>query len=582
MARHWGRRKGIRSGVRRLQLLLGLAVVYQFAQPVEPIVRIGIGRGLETLTITSAEPFDVEGVKVRSVTFRAVITVAPDQTVLSRDDLERRMTIDVGDDGLLVRSMGEVIAVDPGDAPLRFNGRSWRGALEVRGRDDGLFTLVNELPLEAYLLGVVPNELGPEAFPELEALKAQAIAARTYIIRNMGQFESEGFDICATDQCQVYFGLDTEHEMATQAVDETRGMIATWQGMPINALYSSTCGGRTEDARNVFGEDVPYLVSTECLYEHPEPTVFETPTVYENWEEGLLGIADVGNFGDAGRFLGLEDIGEPAGTDLESVASFIKEAFFPEIPTSSPERFLEQEGILEPGAIESEDAIILRLLMQKGAFEWRDARLISWDGQAFRARVGQGIRELRLDPDAPVFVRLGDARVPVASATWFGGEFMQLRIVDDVVEAIVYEPLGGTVSADRYSSLAHWEVHLTSTELDERLSSFDIGHLEDIEILERGASGRVVKAELRGTEGNATLGGPRLRTALGLRDSLVYVDRQRNARRQLIGITLYGGGWGHGVGMCQVGAFGMAMDGASAEEILTKYYKGIEIETLYQ
>jgi stage II sporulation protein D len=158
---------------------------------------------------------------------------------------------------------------------------------------------------------------------------------------------------------------------------------------------------------------------------------------------------------------------------------------------------------------------------------------------------------------------------------------MNLRIVNDVVEAIVYEPLPGVAAADRYSPVAHWDVRLAASDLDQRVASLGIGRLEDLVVLERGPSGRVVTAELRGSGGTTTVTGPRLRTLMGLRDSMVYVEESRNARRELIGLTFYGGGWGHGVGMCQVGAFGMAMDGASARDILLTYYTGIDIEKLY-
>ena len=101
------------------------------------------------------------------------------------------------------------------------------------------------------------------------------MAARTYIMRNRGQYKDEGYDICATDMCQVYLGAGTEDPLATQAVAETRGVIATYGGQPINALYSSTCGGRTESSENIFGEKLPYLVSTVCQYKHPEPLPLE-------------------------------------------------------------------------------------------------------------------------------------------------------------------------------------------------------------------------------------------------------------------------------------------------------------------
>jgi stage II sporulation protein D len=544
-------------------------------------VRIGIGQNLTSATVSSTQPFYVDGTEVRSATFSTLVAVGDVDGVVSRADLETRMSIDIGNDQLILRAMDARVRIVPGAAPLAFGGRTWRGEMEVLGNGGRTLTVVNELRVEDYLRGVVPNELGPEAFPEIEALKAQSIAARTYIIRNLGQYAAQGFDICATDQCQVYFGMDTEHEMTDRAIGETRGQIATWQGEPINALYSSTCGGRTEDAANVFGEHLPYLVSTDCLYEHPEPAVFRTSRTYETWERGLLAIAGAGGFEDAGRFMGLEEPGRPADGDLESVAAWVKERFFPEIPARSPLRFLEQRGILEPGGDNSEEDVILRLLLRNGAFEWQDSRLVSWDGEVLRARVGAGIRDLRLEGDTPMFLRSGETYTPVAEAAWLGGERMQLRIVDDAVEALVYEPLPGFAAADRYSPLAHWETRLERRELNDAVRSLDIGELEDIVVLERGASGRVVRVEMRGTGGTAILTGPRLRTLLGLRDSLVYFEEARNARRELVALTFFGGGWGHGVGMCQVGAFGMAMEGATAGEILGTYYTGIEIEQVY-
>jgi len=138
------------------------------------------------------------------------------------------------------------VRIDPPAAPLEIESRAYRGALEIFGNTRRALTVVNELPLEEYLRGVVPNELNPAAFGQLEALKAQAVAARTYIQRNLGQYQREGYDVCATDACQVYFGVLTEDALASQAVLETRGVVATYDGKPIRALYSSASGGVSE------------------------------------------------------------------------------------------------------------------------------------------------------------------------------------------------------------------------------------------------------------------------------------------------------------------------------------------------
>src|SRR5262249_46272508 len=153
------------------------------------------------------------------------------------------------------------------------DGGLYRGVLEVRGADAGL-TVVNVVNLEDYLRGVVPNELSPASFPRLEALKAQAVAARTYALRNRGQYASRGYDICATPSCQVYKGKSSEHPLTDQAVEETKGLAAAWHGSLINALYTSTCGGQTEDGDNIFeGEAVPYLRGVSCV---PERTAWGT------------------------------------------------------------------------------------------------------------------------------------------------------------------------------------------------------------------------------------------------------------------------------------------------------------------
>jgi stage II sporulation protein D len=151
---------------------------------------------------------------------------------------------------------------------LEVDGSTYRGLIEVRAASDGTVTVVNVVNLEDYLRGVVPNELSPQAFPQIEALKAQAVAARTYALRNRGQFQSRGYDICATPTCQVYRGKGTENPLSDRAVEETRGIVATYRSGMINALYTSTCGGFTENGSNIFeGEDTPYLHGVACVPE---------------------------------------------------------------------------------------------------------------------------------------------------------------------------------------------------------------------------------------------------------------------------------------------------------------------------
>ena len=138
-------------------------------------------------------------------------------------------------------------------------GQPYRGRAEVVRNSAGLAG-VNELPMEEYLYGVVPRELPPVPFGELEALKAQAVAARTYALSGLGKRAAEGFDLLPTTSDQVYGGLAAEHPLASQAVDETRGVVAVHEGKLIQALYSSTSGGYTANNEDVFNSaPVAYL-----------------------------------------------------------------------------------------------------------------------------------------------------------------------------------------------------------------------------------------------------------------------------------------------------------------------------------
>ena len=142
----------------------------------------------------------------------------------------------------LLRSSAPVVFAsdDEPNGPVRFNDKPYRGRIEVFTNQRGALTVVNVISLEDYVKGVVPNELSPGGYPAIEALKAQAIAARTYAMRNRGQFASEGYDLLPTTRSQVYRGLTSEHSLSSRAVDETRGLVSTYNREPINALYTST------------------------------------------------------------------------------------------------------------------------------------------------------------------------------------------------------------------------------------------------------------------------------------------------------------------------------------------------------
>ncbi len=146
----------------------------------------------------------------------------------------------------------------PTSGNLYLNGQAYPGGIKISKGGDVF--VVNHISIEEYLKGVLPYEMGSLPMDQIEALKAQAVAARSYAMANR-KSKSE-YDILPTIYDQVYRGIEKKDEIINESVELTRGVVALYQGKIINAKYSSTCGGITEDNENVWpGERIPYLRS---------------------------------------------------------------------------------------------------------------------------------------------------------------------------------------------------------------------------------------------------------------------------------------------------------------------------------
>jgi peptidoglycan hydrolase-like amidase len=379
----------------------------------EPVIRIGLSQNAGTVTIRSTEAFTIQQQTTRSAKFTTALAL--DDSALSRvfgkDELRYRMVVELDGGRFVAMPLNTHVRVPPpANVRLQVDDRSYRGALEVFGNARNTLTLVNELPLEDYLLGVVPNELSPSTFGQIEALKAQAVAARTYAVRNMGQSRQEGYDICNTDACQVYMGAGTEDPLATQAVRETRGIIATYNGQPINALYSSTCGGKTESAENIFQEKLPYLVSVMCEFKHPQPLKFASTRIIPEYKDAVLASAGVSNFTQFRRFAGLAGTGEPPSMEVETLATWLRTNFYPNVKPGSDLEFMVEQGILPGSGRAQLRDVLFHLIEKKGAFEWQQGVLNQWDGRTIKLNVSGKIVDFQLKPDALLFFRMGDER----------------------------------------------------------------------------------------------------------------------------------------------------------------------------
>lgn len=542
------------------------------------------------------------------------------------------------------------VALDSAQAPLQVNGKKYRGRIVTLLNSRRRITLVNELPLEEYLLSVVPNELGPKGFPELEALKAQAIAARTFAIWNRLNPVSTEYDVLSDTRSQVYSGMEDEHPLSTRAVDETRGMILAYNQQPIEALYTSTCGGKTENAEFVFNEPRPYLRSVLCAPEtswlashevtskrktplprfltvmqlaglisgHPDATFLSAPASAREIHQWVTAAAEQTGRGRQMR-KPLTDSGDPAR--LGGLAELIVSVFYPEgyaaallapadadyildfadvsdIPSEhrAAVAVLVRDGVIKPesdGRLNAQSPLTRQEVLEILWPVMQTARLLDLSTGTTRLLQNRQLviqpesdkpKAYELDEELFLFKLVGQDAVPVRRALIIGGEKVRYHLsADGRIDYLEVEPNPSGVSRDRYSPFSRWETRLTLAELSNRLrsSGIDVGQLLDVRITKVGASHRVAALEVVGTKGTKDLRGLPIRSALGLRENLFVIDRKYDRQGRVVEFNFIGRGWGHGVGLCQVGAYGLALEGFTAEEILRTYYTGVEITRVY-
>jgi stage II sporulation protein D len=259
------------------------------------------------------------------------------------------------------------------------------------------------------------------------------------------------------------------------------------------------------------------------------------------------------------------------------LAAFVRRTFYPSVAPTSDVSFVNEQGLLPPTGSLPTAELLFRLIDKKGAFEWQQGILVSSDGQKMRLLVNGQPKEFALGPDALIYQRIGDERLAMSQGSWIGGELVDFRAEGDAIRMLVYRINFANPAADRYSRLAVWQVHKSRQELDAAFKGLAVGDFTDMRVLEHGPSGRAVSSEIIGSTGRRTVPALRLRTLLALRDSLFTFDIERNAAGAVLGMTFYGRGWGHGVGMCQYGASGFATRGANYEAILSRYYPGAEL-----
>lgn len=231
---------------RLLALVLPLALLLPLPALAATMIRIAVVEGAKSVAVRA------EGLRARTLTDDGYYAPVP------------------GGLAQLTRS-GEAVVLagnEPAEAvklradgPITIGDKTVRGSVEVLADAKGLL-VVNELPMETYLAAVLGSEMPPGFEPE--ALKAQAIAARTYAIGKKIAYEGQPYHLGATVLAQVYGGVHREDPRTKAAVEATVGEVLVFDHAPIEAYFFSSCGGTTEAGAEALGRPLPYLTSHSC------------------------------------------------------------------------------------------------------------------------------------------------------------------------------------------------------------------------------------------------------------------------------------------------------------------------------
>ncbi|SYZ74833.1 conserved hypothetical protein [Candidatus Zixiibacteriota bacterium] len=262
-------RNFLKSSVRpSLRLFVGLAVIivvwgcsavpqlHEGGEMVNvrlPFVRVLVENNSPEVKISSHGSYSLEGlIGDKSYVYYSShpIQIRPDRGMMSlslgRDKIGERY------DEVMVMPRG-------GDGYLEFNGKGYRGMLRIVRHGMNLM-VINVAHIDDYLKGVVPPEMGKVGDSDLEAIKAQAVAARTYSMSRLSQYPGESYDLRNDVTDQLYEGVEAEVPLISKAIDATRGYVIKFQDGFITAYYHSTCGGYTDDIEEVWDKPAaPYL-----------------------------------------------------------------------------------------------------------------------------------------------------------------------------------------------------------------------------------------------------------------------------------------------------------------------------------
>ena len=276
--------------------LLGLSSGAEAAESIRVLLSADVSR----LDIRADSPLWVTDAQGRGQALRTPVQVSAAGTGFLQNGVRmqtEQLTLRAGAQGLTLtfprpaRKLNGA-AMSSGDSGTEI---SVSGVVHLVRRGKG-FLVINRVDIEEYVKGVVPAEVSSTWHPEM--LKAQAVAARTYALYQQMLSATRDYDVASTVQDQVYRGKEGIDVGILRAVEDTRGLVVTYQDAPIYAAFSSTAAGLTEDAMNVWSKEYPYLKGVECPFDLASPyyqwkSSFKVDTLEQNLRQQGFSVGTI-------------------------------------------------------------------------------------------------------------------------------------------------------------------------------------------------------------------------------------------------------------------------------------------------
>lgn len=236
-------------------------------------VKIGDFKSSDKLSLSSQIGFkiyekDKKSIEIFSLDETEILVEVHNNTINILDSNEQLLYSFIGNGSMLIGSYNSY------DSIIKVDQDRYRDFITLIANDNNTAAIINHIHIENYLYGVLPREI--QASSSMEALKAQAVVARSYTVLNSNKHIAQGYNLCNTTHCQVYGGYEWEHPATNEAVDQTFGAYVAYDGKVVDTPYHSNSGGVTESSKNVWGGSLPYLESVQDQFSLNAP--------YSSWD----------------------------------------------------------------------------------------------------------------------------------------------------------------------------------------------------------------------------------------------------------------------------------------------------------